>query len=478
MWFRTLFIILVAIAVLFSCSNSNPEHNQSGQQVSSEKNKLEAGKVISKVVCKADSMQSYSLYLPSGYSSKKTYPVVYMFDPHASGVVPVSQYKELAEKYNYMIVGSNNSKNGTSWEQSQVIAATLFADVSIRLPVDVQRVYLLGFSGGARVANTLTITNGGINSVICCGAASPLAAGNNPRSNYCFLGIVGNEDFNYIEMKRYDRVDLAGHNVKHSLISFNGKHEWPEQKIMDEAFWWLELNAMRRDSTKKDQAQIAEHFNPLMKTLEMYYSNNKIAETYFLAGKIINFYNGLADLSKCYEIFKTLQNNKEVDAALKAEERVWKDEENLKKEYINAFQTKNLKWWENDIAVLKQKIKTGKDTHRVLVYKRVLAFLSLVAYMQTSNALKQNAIQAAEHFGEIYVLIDPENSEPHYLRASIAIIKGDTKKANLALEEAVKKGFADIERLQNDTLFNTLRSSAGSDSNFSRAVRDFMQAKQ
>lgn len=459
MWLRTLFLVVVAIAVLLSCSNSKSEHNVSGEAVASEKDKFETGKVISKVVCKADSTQNYSLYLPVNYSSKKMYPVVYIFDPHASGVLPVSQYKELAEKYSYIIVGSNNSKNGTSWEDSQVIAGKLFADVATRVSVDVQRVYLLGFSGGARVANTLTIINGGINSVICCGAASPLATSDNPRNNYCFLGLVGNEDFNYIEMKKYDKVELAGHNVKHSLIVFNGKHEWPEEKVMDEAFWWLELNEMRRDSAKKDEKQIAEHYNPQMKTLEMYYNNNKIAEAYFLAGKIINFYNGLADLSRCYEIFKTFQSNKEVDAALKAEELTWKDEENLKKEYINAFQTKDLKWWENDIAVLKQKIKTGKDTSKVLVHKRVLSFLSLVAYMQTSNALKQNAIQAAEYFGKVYVLVDPKNSESHYLRASIAIVQGDTKEANFALAEAIKNGFADKIRLQNDTLFNAFRNS-------------------
>ncbi|MFY9309517.1 MAG: hypothetical protein WAQ28_10765 [Bacteroidia bacterium] len=460
MWFRTLVLVLVGIVVFLSCSNNSTEHSADGESVIHEADNFEKGKVLTRTVCKADTTQSYALYLPANYSSKEKYPVIYAFDPHASGLEPVSRYERLAEKYNYIIVGSNNSKNGTSWEESQMIAGKLFADVSTRLSIDLQRVYLIGFSGGARVANTLTIFNGGINSVICCGAASPVATITNPRNNYCYLGIAGNEDFNYIEMKRYDMVGLAGHNVKHSLITFNGKHEWPDQSIMDEGFWWFELNEMRKDSSKKDSKRIEEHTSPLMKELETYYTNKNTIEAYFLSRKIINFYDGLIDLTRCYEILKTVQNSKEVDAFLNAEQQAWKDEERLKQEYVNAIQTKDLKWWKQDIAALNQKIKTGKDKEKVLVYKRVRSFLSLVAYMQTSNALNQRVYDAAEHFSEVYVLVDPDNSESHYLKASVAAIKGDVKEANVSLQKAINSGFTDGARLQGDAVFNTFKNTA------------------
>lgn len=453
---RCLKIFTVWITVFFfSCAGDN--QGKEKETVKSERYSPE--RVIDKVVCEQDTTQSYAMYLPVGYSENKKYPVVYVFDPHASGVLPVTLYKALADKYGYILIGSNDSRNGNSWEESQVIANTLFADVSNKVSVDAQRVYLLGFSGGARVANTLTITNGAINSVICCGAAAPMANTTNPRNNYCFLGVVGNEDFNYVELKRYDMVDLAGHNVKHSMITFNGKHEWPPQVVMDEAFWWLELNEMRRSGLYKKDSLIAEHIDPMLELLESYYKNKEVVKTFHQCRKIINFYDGLTDLTRCYEIYKSIQNHPLVDENLKLEEKIWSEEDKLKRAYIQAFQTRNYEWWKKDVMELKQKIKTEKDTNKAFLYKRVLNFLSLASYMQTSGALKQNVLPAADFFSKIYILVDPENADAHYFIASIAAQKGDKQEALNALSDAIKRGYTDEVRLQNDSLFNSIRNS-------------------
>ncbi len=462
MGLRTLFLLLFCAITLFSCT---PDGSSDTKKSDTEKNstiveeRFKTGQVIENVICKTDPSQNYTLYLPSTYLAEKKFPVIYAFDPHASGKLPVTLYKELAEQYNYIIIGSNNSKNGNSWEESQTIAAKLFADAGSRLSIDPQRIYLLGFSGGARVANTLTIVNGAINSVICCGAAAPVANSSSPRNNYCFMGITGNEDFNYIEMKKYDMVDLAGHNIKHTLITFSGKHEWPSKAIMDEAFWWLELNEMRKNSASKNEKLIAEHLQPLSDRLAVYNKKKQVVEAYNLCRKIINFYDGITDLSSCYETYKTIKLSPEIDKALKQEERDWSEEEALKKQYISAFQTQNLAWWNKDIAALNKKIKTGKDTSKVLIYKRVLSFLSLVAYMQTSGALKQNAFPAAELYSKIYLLVDPTNSEAHYLAASVEAIKGNQNGSLSFLKKAIENGFEDSLRLKNDTIFNGIRNT-------------------
>lgn len=460
MQLRTFFFLLSYSLILFSCTsdgNSDTKKSDPEKNLTAVKESFKTRQVIENVICKTDPSQSYTLYLPGTYAAGKKFPVIYAFDPHASGKLPVTLYKELADQYNYIIIGSNNSKNGNSWEESQTIAAKLFADAGNRLSIDPQRIYLLGFSGGARVANTLTILNGAVNSVICCGAAAPVANSGSPRSNYCFMGIAGNEDFNYVEMKKYDMVDLAGHNVKHTLITFNGKHEWPSMTFMDEAFWWLELNEMRKNSASKNEKLIAEHLQPLLDRLAVYNKKKQVVEAYNLCREIINFYDGLTDLSSCYETYKTIKLSPEIDKALKQEERDWSEEDALKKQYISAFQTRNLAWWNKDITALNKKIKAGKDAGKVLIYKRVLSFLSLAAYMQTSGALKQNALPAADFYSKIYLLVDPANSEAHYLAASVEALKGNQNGSLSYLKKAVENGFEDSIRLKNDTIFNNIR---------------------
>ena len=454
-------IILVSIFTLQSCSSGNDSKKVKVQQIQepvSPKENFLKGQLIEKVICKNDTSQSYALYLPENYSIEKKYPIIYAFDPHAAGRLPVINYKDLAEKYGYIIAGSNNSKNGTSWDESQSIATNLFADAGNRLSINTQRIYVLGFSGGARVANGLAITNGSIEGAICCGAAAPATNSNSPRNNYSFFGIVGNEDFNYTEMRKYDMVDLAGHNIKHALITFDGKHEWPPKETMDEAFWWIELNEMRKNSSYKNDSLIAKHIQPELKQVVAFQQKNQVFEAYKLCQTTINFYDGLADLSSCFAIYKTVQANPEISKRLKQEEEDWDKEENIKKEYIKAFQTQNLNWWDKNIATLNQKIKTGKDKNEVLINKRTLGYLSLVAYMQTSGALKQNMLPAADFFGKIYILVDPTNNEAHYLMASISAEKGDKTGAIKSLKLAVKNGFKDTNRLQSDSAFNSIKN--------------------
>ncbi len=457
-------MLLFSTALFQSCSSNNGSKKNTVQKTADSilpKDNFLKGQIIERVVCKNDTSQSYALYLPSTYSAEKKYPVIYAFDPHQTGKLPVSMYKELAEQYGYIIAGSNNSKNGTSWEESQLIASKLFTDAGNRLSINTQKIYLLGFSGGARVANGIAITDGSIAGVICCGASAPANnAGSSPlRNNYSFFGIAGNEDFNYTEMKKYDMTELAGRNVKHILITFDGKHEWPPKDRMDEAFWWLELNEMRKNTAVKNDSLIAKRLQPLLKQAAMYQQKKQVYEAFNLYRKIITFYDGLADLSSCFASYKTLQSNVEIDKRLKLEEGLWKEEEALKQQYSKAMQTKDFVWWTKDIAALNQKIKTGKDKNKVQMYERTLGFLSIAGYMQASNALKQNVLPAAAFFTKFYVLVDPSNTEAHYLAASVSAKEINAKEAINSLASAVKLGFKDITRLQNDDAFVSIKNT-------------------
>jgi len=129
---KSLFFIFLIPCILFSCSSGNNKQEERASEAKDSiapKENFETGKIIERVVCKKDTTQSYALYLPANYSVEKTFPIIIAFDPHGEGKLPVSLYKELAEQFGYVIVGSNNSKNGLAWEETKQIAGKLFADV-------------------------------------------------------------------------------------------------------------------------------------------------------------------------------------------------------------------------------------------------------------------------------------------------------------------------------------------------------------
>src|SRR5579863_3159828 len=133
---------------------------------------LSRAQMTDSVRCSADPTQTYALYIPPRGLSQAL-PVVYCFDPHGAGILPVRKYKALADAYGLILVGSNNSRNGNDWATTETIWQSLSADTRNRLKIDSRRVYTVGFSGGAKVASYIAIQHPGITGVIAGGAGLP-----------------------------------------------------------------------------------------------------------------------------------------------------------------------------------------------------------------------------------------------------------------------------------------------------------------
>ena len=109
------------------------------------------GTVLDDIRCAESPEQSYVLYLPSGYTAERAWPVIYCFDPAARGHAPVERLRIAAERFGYIVAGSNNSRNG-SWEASAAAAQAMIHDTRTRFAIDDSRSYAAGFSGGARAS--------------------------------------------------------------------------------------------------------------------------------------------------------------------------------------------------------------------------------------------------------------------------------------------------------------------------------------
>src|SRR5580698_9923035 len=112
------------------------------------------GVVHASVAVTADPTNSYALYLPSAYSPAKRWPLLLAFDAFARGETSVNLFHEAAEKYGFIVVGSNNSRN---FQDPSAAIRLLGADIKEHYSVDPRRLYVTGVSGGARVASSIAI---------------------------------------------------------------------------------------------------------------------------------------------------------------------------------------------------------------------------------------------------------------------------------------------------------------------------------
>ncbi len=224
-------IILIVFISIMACSS--PGHKK--DRTKSRGMALKPGVVYDSLKCKNDPTIGYSLYLPKEYvGSGKSFPVIFFFDAHKRGTLPVKKYKDLADRYGIIFVGSNSSENGQQHSLSAGIVSFTINDVKKRFNIDEMNIYTAGFSGGARVAVRAALSGGYlISGVIGCAAGLPNVQ-NFAGMNFRWVGVVGNKDFNYLELVHVNH-QLKTFGFDSHLLVFDGKHKWPPVEVFDEA---------------------------------------------------------------------------------------------------------------------------------------------------------------------------------------------------------------------------------------------------
>ncbi len=396
----------------------------------------------------------YSVYVPTVYSERKSWPVIFVFDAHARGKLPVEMYQELAESFGYILFASNNSRNG----QDMQTAASLFLEMKneaiSRLNIDSRRMYTMGFSGGSRVAANLAISQGDIAGVIGCSAG--FQVGNQALPNtLSYIGIAGNEDFNLAEMKDLDQsLNMTG--LRHQLLIFNGKHEWCPVEIMREAFSWITINAMRNQLIPGSDSLYHAFLGSQEILLDKLKKEGNTYELFKTNEKIVNYLDGLTDIGIYREHLNQLKNSDKVLAYGSYLNRIAAEEARLQKQYAGFITTRDLPWWKAEVSQLQQAISRDKKREEALFKKRLLSYMSLLAYMYSNQALTSGDLVMANRFIKIYETVDPENSEHAYMNALLMMQYKKPALAINALKRAVELGFNDRERMLQEPAFAAL----------------------
>lgn len=453
------------------------------------------GQIIEKVVCKADPTQSYALYLPSTYSTSKKWPIIYCFDPMARGSFPLTRFKDAAEKYGYIIVGSNNSRNGPDVPLSNIVR-TWFQDTSIRLAIDDRRVYTAGFSGGARVACSVGHSyQGGIQGVIACGAGFPPQLTPSRSIPFVLFGTIGSEDFNYAEMKELDET-LDGAAIPHRIEVFEGGHDWANSEMSGKAIEWMEIQAMKSLRRSKDETLIGELFGKATSEARSLESANRKYEAYLAYNSLLDF-KGLKDVSEFEKKVTELKESREVKQAVKEDrEQVAEQRRRITEIYMLRAKLRNSR--EATLTgeapapqssnqgpaisdVRSPTIYDGDPRHLIVSdIKRRLNDLKKRANAKDASPERATARRILNQYlaysfetAQIFFLskkydlaishlsveseIQPDNPRLFYNLACAYSLGGDKKKALETLKKAVQKGYSNIAELNASEALAPLR---------------------
>jgi predicted esterase len=404
------------------------------------------GIVIPRVAALAKPEQSYALYLPSQYSLGKFWPIVYAFDPGARGKTPVELMKDAAERYGYIVVGSNNSRNG-SWKIEAEAAQAMLLDTQERLAIDVHRAYFAGFSGGARVAARLAQLCKCAAGLLLNGAGFQPGDSGSPDRTVAVFAAVGIYDFNYSEIVRMDDT-LEKLHYAHFLRAFDGPHQWAPSDAMAEALAWFRMQAMKSSRDSRDDsfitafaAQEADRAHAFEQSGQVYFSWKE----YRQAAEAIA---GLADNADLRGKAEVLEKDKTVREGVKREKQEFDEQDQLTRDISSGLAA--LRESQSDHAQirtdtgrrifdLRDRAEHEKRAERLRVLKRALAGVMVQAMEAGLERLDQKDPATARDYFELACEADPDSAWALSNLAVSKALSGDRKGALEALRRAKPK---------------------------------------
>ena len=415
------------------------------------------------VAVAADSSNSYALYLPSNYSPQKRWPLLLVFDPFARGEVSVNLFHAAAEKYGFIVVGSNNIRN---FKDPSEAIRLLWADVKQRYAVDARRVYTSGLSGGARIASSVALAcKNCIAAVIACGAGLPQGATvPGPEVSDWFL-VAGTTDFNYPEMLRL-KESLEARKAVSRFAVFDGPHGWMPPELADSALAWLQLRAMVKGLLPADKDFIGRQFEARLSEAQSSQKRGDLLQAVRAYQEIASDFRTFRDVKEVEASAKSLSGSEDFRKAKKSEKALLELQDDIAGKLDNLIagidqEPENGTSYAGQVESLvnssnRDQRETSNTDRKQAISRALASAFSFAVETGQKEMLAKEYLRARQMF-QLCETILPDSAWASYLLATAYAQLGENKKTIEELKKAKQKGLTSRKSLD-DVAFDRVRN--------------------
>jgi hypothetical protein len=323
-------------------------------------------------------------------------------------------------------------------------------DLAKRTKVNPNRMYLCGFSGGAKVATYLALHFPEIKGIIANGAGLEdiTHAGD---FTFSYTAIAGEGDLNMTDLASIDNF-LDKTNTRHSIIYFDGIHEWAPETTMATAFEGWQLEAMRDKLIPVDTLFIHRFATQMKQIIDKKMKQDQLIRAQQNCKLAAAMLQGFPDAQNWFvQKENTIAQSNLFQQQKNQRQQLLAREEKLKFDYQQQFADTDHAYWEKTIKEVKAKARLKNVEAQM--YQRLQAYLSLAFYSISNQMINRDENKVAEFFVALYKMADPTNSEAWYFSAILDARKNDASQTKKDLEKAIALGFNDKKRLMQQPEF-------------------------
>ena len=397
--------------------------------------------------------ETFAIYLPTNYSNEKIWPVFFVFDPEGRGKSVAQLFRQPGEEQGYMIVASNNINAKDSLLNNLKVGKRLMSKVFELFSVDRNRVYTAGLAEGAEVASAVPAVYSNLQGVLAVGDIWRYV--DLLKNDFSIVGLVGTHDSKYYKMKESIQF-LNKNGNKASLYTFDGFHEWPDPNIISSALGNFTLQSISKGLLPKDPSLVENLYEQETETSEVLRRSSQLFKSYKLLEEMKAKYELFGKKDDLENKLRRLEGEKLFKEQRREYNRADRKETKLKDQYLSLFKLdvfkanfENLGWWSQQIKELKA-FQQGKNQAEVEMGFRLEGLLQSLAKTAFKDLNESKAdIDKLVFTAILETIFDKENPEGYRSIISLSASDGDYETALLYLEDLLKTGYKEMDKLYN-----------------------------
>lgn len=414
---------------------------------------LRKGEIIENLPVNDTTPNTYSLYIPKDFSKDKKWPLLLLADMEGNDKKVISMFLNAAEEEGY-VLAAPKLYDSISLTNKMVLIGNTIQRVGDMLPIHTDRIYTGGEDSSGRFATLAPVLLNGVNGSLAIGASLANSELINVKKPFHFVGIISKENYNYPYMLT-DAKLLDRYKFPNQVLIYDGNGEWPSTAYIQKGLQLFTLDAMGRKWIPKDSAYIEnayredlEKVNQLKEIGDLLWAEQYMTEMMSMYGPFKN-----TDSLRLEQ--RDLRRDKEFRVMQRAENAAFLQESILKEDYqyymdddMYTHNFNNLGWWNYQMGEIGKFIASPKPFERQMGH-RLKGYVNALAEDSVTLILAEEVVDedALAFLYMLKTILDPENTEYYFKIISLSAKNDDFGTSLFYLEELLKKGFKDREKI-------------------------------
>lgn len=399
--------------------------------------------------------QDLSIYLPPDFDPSAQWPLLFVCDFSGDTNRALRYFQGAADSNGYILAATRKLVDSTQLTDGVLRFARSLEYLHGILPLDGDRLYAAGIGKGGEFAGLMPNLVRAVSGVLTAGSGPPNTELLNAREPFAYVALLSRSDYRYPNM-RFAEEQLNRKRLDHHQLYYNGTGGLPDEDLLDLGMATLTLLAIKAGEIPRDSVLVRQTLKGYRTRSDVMRQQGDVLVAYNMLEQAIDLFDDLADTGDLKDALRSLRRTSTYRSRKREAANLALKEEILRQDYayyleedVLNFNLDNLGWWRHQLETIAKYKGSGSPEEqrlglRLEGYLRALAE-DYIRIARTSG--KQPDDDALVLLHMLKTLIDPEVPDNYLTVISLASKYDDFGTALFYLEELLKTGYADRQKL-------------------------------